>query len=200
MLRAHGRRLLRCAPSTSSASAASRTASTPRSCSASRRRGGWRIVDAPMTPRSSSSTRAASSARRRRSRSTPSSSSPSTRSAAPARSSSSPGASRSATRGARRADARGRPLPRLERHAQARQVLGGDGRAHARRQPGRLGRPASDPRVVTQSRQRVLKIAEGCNRTCAFCVIPRSAASSARARPTTSSRRPSASSPGRRQS
>ncbi len=32
---------------------------------------------------------------------------------------------------------------------------------------------ASDPRVVTQSRASAwLKIAEGCNRTCAFCVIP----------------------------
>jgi ribosomal protein S12 methylthiotransferase len=32
---------------------------------------------------------------------------------------------------------------------------------------------ASDPRVVTQSRATAwLKIAEGCNRTCAFCVIP----------------------------
>lgn len=33
---------------------------------------------------------------------------------------------------------------------------------------------ASDPRVVTQSRASAwLKIAEGCNRACAFCVIPR---------------------------
>jgi ribosomal protein S12 methylthiotransferase len=32
---------------------------------------------------------------------------------------------------------------------------------------------ASDPRVVTQSRASAwLKLAEGCNRTCAFCVIP----------------------------
>ena len=32
---------------------------------------------------------------------------------------------------------------------------------------------AADPRVVTQSRASAwLKIAEGCNRTCAFCVIP----------------------------
>ena len=32
---------------------------------------------------------------------------------------------------------------------------------------------ASDPRVLTQSRASAwLKIAEGCNRTCAFCVIP----------------------------
>src|SRR3984893_11559185 len=32
---------------------------------------------------------------------------------------------------------------------------------------------ASDPRVVTQSRASAwLKIAEGCNRSCAFCVIP----------------------------
>ncbi|MGH7297970.1 MAG: 30S ribosomal protein S12 methylthiotransferase RimO, partial [Polyangiaceae bacterium] len=32
---------------------------------------------------------------------------------------------------------------------------------------------ATDPRVVTQSRASAwLKIAEGCNRTCAFCVIP----------------------------
>jgi ribosomal protein S12 methylthiotransferase len=32
---------------------------------------------------------------------------------------------------------------------------------------------ASDPRVVTQSRASAyLKIAEGCNRTCSFCVIP----------------------------
>jgi ribosomal protein S12 methylthiotransferase len=32
---------------------------------------------------------------------------------------------------------------------------------------------ASDPRVVTQSRASAwIKIAEGCNRTCAFCVIP----------------------------
>ncbi|HTQ48648.1 MAG TPA: 30S ribosomal protein S12 methylthiotransferase RimO [Polyangiaceae bacterium] len=32
---------------------------------------------------------------------------------------------------------------------------------------------ASDPRVVTQSRASTwLKLAEGCNRTCAFCVIP----------------------------
>jgi ribosomal protein S12 methylthiotransferase len=32
---------------------------------------------------------------------------------------------------------------------------------------------ASDPRLVTQSRASAwLKIAEGCNRTCAFCVIP----------------------------
>ena len=32
---------------------------------------------------------------------------------------------------------------------------------------------ASDPRVVTQSRASAwLKIAEGCDRTCAFCVIP----------------------------
>jgi len=32
---------------------------------------------------------------------------------------------------------------------------------------------ASDPRTVTQSRASAwLKIAEGCNRTCAFCVIP----------------------------
>jgi len=32
---------------------------------------------------------------------------------------------------------------------------------------------ASDPRVVTESRASAwLKIAEGCNRTCAFCVIP----------------------------
>jgi ribosomal protein S12 methylthiotransferase len=32
---------------------------------------------------------------------------------------------------------------------------------------------ASDPRIVTQSRASAwLKIAEGCNRTCAFCVIP----------------------------
>jgi ribosomal protein S12 methylthiotransferase len=32
---------------------------------------------------------------------------------------------------------------------------------------------ASDPRIVTQSRSSAwLKIAEGCNRTCAFCVIP----------------------------
>ncbi|MGA7120734.1 MAG: 30S ribosomal protein S12 methylthiotransferase RimO [Polyangiaceae bacterium] len=42
-----------------------------------------------------------------------------------------------------------------------------------------VGNPAdwlvrsSDPRVVTQSRASAwLKIAEGCNRTCAFCVIP----------------------------
>ncbi len=35
---------------------------------------------------------------------------------------------------------------------------------------------ASDPRVVTQSRASAwLKIAEGCNRTCAFCVIPQPA-------------------------
>jgi ribosomal protein S12 methylthiotransferase len=33
---------------------------------------------------------------------------------------------------------------------------------------------AADPRVVTQSRASAwLKIAEGCNRTCSFCVIPR---------------------------
>src|SRR5262249_51708667 len=32
---------------------------------------------------------------------------------------------------------------------------------------------ASDPRVVTDSRvSAYLKIAEGCNRTCAFCTIP----------------------------
>src|SRR5580658_6634 len=32
---------------------------------------------------------------------------------------------------------------------------------------------ATDPRVVTQSRASAwLKLAEGCNRTCAFCVIP----------------------------
>jgi ribosomal protein S12 methylthiotransferase len=32
---------------------------------------------------------------------------------------------------------------------------------------------ASDPRVITQSRASAwIKIAEGCNRTCAFCVIP----------------------------
>ena len=32
---------------------------------------------------------------------------------------------------------------------------------------------ASDPRVVTQSRASAyVKIAEGCNRTCSFCVIP----------------------------
>src|SRR6516164_2126111 len=32
---------------------------------------------------------------------------------------------------------------------------------------------ASDPRIVTQSRASAwLKLAEGCNRTCAFCVIP----------------------------
>src|SRR5258708_6207758 len=32
---------------------------------------------------------------------------------------------------------------------------------------------ASDPRVITQSRASAwLKIAEGCDRTCAFCVIP----------------------------
>ena len=47
-------------------------------------------------------------------------------------------------------------------------------RAHARRQPGRLGRPGDATRASSRSRARArtLKIAEGCNRTCAFCVIP----------------------------
>ena len=76
---------------------------------------------------------------------------------------------------ARARDARGRPLPRLERHAQARQRAR---RASAERML--VGNPADwvDRARAIRARSRraarsaYVKIAEGCNRTCSFCVIP----------------------------
>jgi len=53
------------------------------------------------------------------------------------------------------------------------QVLSGDAGRMLVGNPADWVVRASDPRVVTQSRASAwLKIAEGCNRTCAFCVIP----------------------------
>jgi ribosomal protein S12 methylthiotransferase len=52
-------------------------------------------------------------------------------------------------------------------------VLAGDGERMLVGSPADWLVRASDPRVLTQSRSSAwLKIAEGCNRTCAFCVIP----------------------------
>jgi ribosomal protein S12 methylthiotransferase len=52
-------------------------------------------------------------------------------------------------------------------------VLAGDADRIAVGNPADWVVRATDPRVVTQSRASAwLKIAEGCNRTCAFCVIP----------------------------
>ena len=52
-------------------------------------------------------------------------------------------------------------------------VLSGDAERVLVGQPADWLVRASDPRVLTQSRASAwLKIAEGCNRTCAFCVIP----------------------------
>ena len=52
-------------------------------------------------------------------------------------------------------------------------VLAGDAERMLVGSPAEWVVQASDPRVVTQSRASAwLKIAEGCNRTCAFCVIP----------------------------
>jgi ribosomal protein S12 methylthiotransferase len=53
------------------------------------------------------------------------------------------------------------------------QVLAGDAARMLVGSPAEWVVKASDPRVVTQSRASAwLKIAEGCNRSCAFCVIP----------------------------
>ena len=53
------------------------------------------------------------------------------------------------------------------------QVLAGDAERVLVGNPADWVVKASDPRVITQSRASAwLKIAEGCNRTCAFCVIP----------------------------
>jgi ribosomal protein S12 methylthiotransferase len=53
------------------------------------------------------------------------------------------------------------------------QVLAGDAERMLVGNPADWVVRASDPRVVTQSRASAwLKIAEGCDRTCAFCVIP----------------------------
>jgi ribosomal protein S12 methylthiotransferase len=53
------------------------------------------------------------------------------------------------------------------------QVLSGDAERILVGNPADWLVRASDPRVLTQSRASAwLKIAEGCNRTCAFCVIP----------------------------
>jgi ribosomal protein S12 methylthiotransferase len=52
-------------------------------------------------------------------------------------------------------------------------VLAGEAKRMLVGSPAEWVVKASDPRVVTQSRASAwLKIAEGCNRTCAFCVIP----------------------------
>ena len=52
-------------------------------------------------------------------------------------------------------------------------VLAGDAERMLVGNPAEWVVRATDPRVVTQSRASAwLKIAEGCNRTCAFCVIP----------------------------
>jgi ribosomal protein S12 methylthiotransferase len=53
------------------------------------------------------------------------------------------------------------------------QVLRGDAERMLVGNPADWVVQASDPRVVTQSRASAyLKLAEGCNRTCSFCVIP----------------------------
>jgi len=53
------------------------------------------------------------------------------------------------------------------------QVLAGDAARMLVGNPADWVARAADPRVVTQSRASAwLKIAEGCNRTCSFCVIP----------------------------
>jgi ribosomal protein S12 methylthiotransferase len=58
-------------------------------------------------------------------------------------------------------------MPKLER------VLAGDAERVLVGNPADWLVGAADPRIVTQSRASAwLKIAEGCNRTCAFCVIP----------------------------
>ena len=126
-------------------------------------------------PRSSSSTPAASSARRRRSRSTPSSrwrgykEDGSCKRLVVAGCLSQRHPEELAPR-----DARGRSLPRLERHAQAR-----PGARAATRSAMLVGNPADwliragDPRTLsTRGGSAYVKIAEGCNRTCSFCVIP----------------------------
>ena len=52
-------------------------------------------------------------------------------------------------------------------------VLAGEAKRMLVGSPAEWVVKASDPRVITQSRASAwLKIAEGCNRTCAFCVIP----------------------------
>jgi ribosomal protein S12 methylthiotransferase len=53
------------------------------------------------------------------------------------------------------------------------EVLGGSAERMLVGNPADWVVRATDPRIVTQSRASAwLKIAEGCNRTCAFCVIP----------------------------
>ena len=77
---------------------------------------------------------------------------------------------------ARQRDARGRPLPRLERHARARRVLRASGTPPPRML---VGNPAdyvfssSDPRRLSMGKHSAyVKIAEGCSRNCSFCAIP----------------------------
>ena len=145
---------------------------------ARRRRGrpATRTSTSPRTPRSSSSTPAASSARPRRSRSTTIFEMAELKESGACQRLVVAGclSQRHPDELAAR-DARGRSLPRIERHARARRRCS---RGKAERMlvgnPAdwviRATRPArASPRAA---RSAYVKIAEGCNRTCSFCVIP----------------------------
>ena len=118
----------------------------------------------PRTPTSSSSTRARSSKRRVRSRSTSRSRSP-TRSA-PTRSSSSPAAwpSATATSSRRRCP---KPTPSSASRARARLAD-----VVLKRKPTGVRDLLELPRPAPSAPWAYVKIAEGCDRACAFCAIP----------------------------
>ncbi len=82
------------------------------------------------------------------------------------------------------ADTRSGSLPRLSDMLKLADVLSGNAERVMVGNPADWIMRASDPRVLTQSRASAwMKLAEGCNRTCAFCVIPQIRGPHQRSRP-----------------
>ena len=167
----------------SSAWAAPRTWSTPRSCWACSKRTATRSPTRPRTPKSSSSTPARSSRPPKKSPSRPSSTWPSSSRAASARCWSPRAACRSATQRARAGDARGRSLsapastiasPSSRRARQGRCELGAPLPKRCYVDQPAFIHTEKDPRMHTgPDYTGFLKLCEGCNRRCAFCIIPK---------------------------
>ena len=159
------------------ASAAPRTSSTARSCSASSRAPGYELVaDAEARPTSSSSTPAPSSTGPSRSRSTPSSRWRATRS----RAGRSGWWSRAASPSATTPSCAGRSRRSTPRSGTGQvedivRAVGGRGHGLAGEAPGpaHLGlRPHRAARPLDAAVLAYVKISEGCDYTCSFCIIP----------------------------
>ena len=136
---------------------------------------GHQLVDRPKPPRSSSSTPAASSAKRSRSRSTPSWRWRATSRPGPASASSSPAASLSAIRKSWPSE-----MPEVDQFLGtnevgeiAKAISGGIARLAVADTPAYLYDDAAPRRRSQAAYSTYVKIAEGCDRPCAFCIIPK---------------------------